>query len=384
MQILKLTFKDKLRKISINSIEFLDTTLLVGVSGVGKTQIIRAILALKNIAAGDSVNAVSWNIEFKSSNGNNYIWTGEFETLKGLYEKLSKNEQEEPVKKKPVILNEKIFLNGNEIIGRDGANILFFGNLTIKLSRYESVISLLREEESIVPAYAGFRKIVLSSNSGNIEDSMYMPGVQYIKELENHYNEIESIKELDEHFKIKLYLVSVYYPDIFDYIKDRFTEIFPQVIDLKVSVFESDKEYYNIYENDLMIQLKEKNVEDWIIEKNISSGMYRTLKHLSEIFLSAKGTVILIDEFENSLGVNCIDELTDDLFSNMESNIQFIITSHHPYIINNINLDYWKIVTRQAGEISTYSAKDLNLGKSKHEAFLQLINNKEFYKGISS
>lgn len=384
MQILKLSYQDKIRKININPIEFNNTTLLVGVSGVGKTQIIRAILALKSIAAGDSVNAVNWSIEFKSSDGDTYLWSGEFETLIGLYEKISKNEVDDPVKKKPKIINEKVLLNGEEIIKRDGTEILFLGTPTIKLSRFESVISLLREEEKIIPAYRGFRKIILSSNSGSIEDNMYMPGVQYIKELEYQYNDIESIKELDEHFKIKLYLASVYYPEIFEYIRDRFIEIFPQVIDMKVSVFETDKQYYNIYENDLMIQIKEKYVDDWIIEKNISSGMFRTLKHLSEIVLSAKGTVILIDEFENSLGVNCIDELTEDLFSNPENNIQFIITSHHPYIINNINLSFWKIVTRQAGEINTYNAKQLNLGTSKHEAFLQLINNQEFFKGISS
>jgi predicted ATPase len=189
---------------------------------------------------------------------------------------------------------------------------------------------------------------------------------------------------LKKHFKIKLYLVSKYEPDIFNYIKENFIEIFPQVTDLKVSVFETDKEYYNIYENDLMIQFREINVDEWIIEKNFSSGMYRTLKHLSEIFLSAKGTIILIDEFENSLGVNCIDEVTDVLFSSDDRGVQFIITSHHPYIINNINLNFWKIVTRQASDIYTYNAKELNLGESKHEAFLQLINNKDFYKGISS
>jgi hypothetical protein len=52
--------------------------------------------------------------------------------------------------------------------------------------------------------------------------------------------------------------------------------------------------------------------------------------------------------------------------------LQFIATSHHPYIINNIPYEYWKIVTRKGGHISIRNASDYNLGKSKQEAFLQL------------
>ena len=84
------------------------------------------------------------------------------------------------------------------------------------------------------------------------------------------------------------------------------------------------------------IQFKEIGVKDWIPVMGMSAGMYRTLIHIIELYLSADGTVILIDEFENSLGVNCIDELTTEMIG-ATNRIQFIITSHHPYIINNIN-----------------------------------------------
>ena len=103
----------------------------------------------------------------------------------------------------------------------------------------------------------------------------------------------------------------------------------------------------------------------------MSSGMLRTLIHISEIYLSTPGTVILIDEFENSLGINCIDILTDDLIHENKT-LQFIATSHHPYIINNIPYEYWKIVTRKGGHINIRNASDYSLGKSKQEAFLQL------------
>ena len=110
--------------------------------------------------------------------------------------------------------------------------------------------------------------------------------------------------------------------------------------------------------------------------------MLKTLMHISELYLSAEGTVILIDEFENSLGVNCIDILSDLLFDNRK--LQFIITSHHPYIINKIGMEYWKIVTRKGGVVTARDAKDYNLGKSRHQAFMQLINLEAYKEGIAA
>jgi hypothetical protein len=42
-------------------------------------------------------------------------------------------------------------------------------------------------------------------------------------------------------------------------------------------------------------------------------------------------------------------------------------------------MDYWKIVSRKGGVVTVKSAKELNLGKSKHQAYLQLINKLETY-----
>ncbi len=110
--------------------------------------------------------------------------------------------------------------------------------------------------------------------------------------------------------------------------------------------------------------------------------MYKTLMQISECYFAAEGTVILIDEFENSLGVNCINVLSDLLSESR--NLQFIITSHHPYIINKVGMEHWKIVTRKGGVVTAKDAKDFGLGKSRHEAFMQLINLDEYNEGISA
>jgi len=108
--------------------------------------------------------------------------------------------------------------------------------------------------------------------------------------------------------------------------------------------------------------------------------MFRSLIHIGELYLSPEGTVFLIDEFENSLGINCIDELTADILQSKRQ-LQFILTSHHPYIINSINFSNWKLVTRNASVVKTHDITKFNFGKSKHDAFMQLLQLDEYQTG---
>jgi hypothetical protein len=67
-----------------------------------------------------------------------------------------------------------------------------------------------------------------------------------------------------------------------------------------------------------------------------------------------------------------------------QRNIQFVITSHHPYIINQIHYKNWKLVTRAGGEVKVQNATDLmDFSKSRQQAFMQLTQLEEFTTGIS-
>jgi len=145
----------------------------------------------------------------------------------------------------------------------------------------------------------------------------------------------------------------------------------------------SRQDGYNDNPGTAQIKIKEQDSQNWIIDKDISSGMIKSLMFLATIELSPAGGIILIDEFENSLGVNCLDILTEDLLVNYRD-LQFIITSHHPYIINNISPAYWKIVTRKGGVIQVHNAADFHISQTRQKAFIDLINVlEEFPQGIS-
>lgn len=372
MKIKKVAFWDNLREWRFEPICFSNLALLVGVSGVGKTQVLQRIVNLQEIANGDSLNGLAWDVTFSTLNNVEYRWQGEFETKKNL--EIITNKEDEINKFR--IVREHLLKDEKVIIERTPNKILFQGKQTPKLSPFQSVVEILNQEEEISPVRQAFNKITYSDNSSSLNGIYGMPEIEMSKILQENI-ELNSIQESKMSIYIKLFLIAHNNPDIFDKIKQKFIATFPQVEDVKIEPVR--------YKNDpsyplFPIQIKEKGVKDWIFQFNISSGMRKTLIHISELYLSPEGTVILIDEFENSLGINCIDVVTDLLVENR--NIQFILTSHHPYIINNIGMEHWKIVTRKGGVVTVIDAKDLNLGKSRHQAFTQLINLEEYNEGI--
>lgn len=378
MNIHTLEYTDNAQEWKINKLDFFNLTLLVGISGVGKTQILRSIMSLKNIAKGKSYNGVAWDVSF-SNKEMDYSWKGEFEMLneRPFIENYPVDLFDDEEKIKPKLISESIYLNNTEIASRDKDEIFFEGKKMPKLSSEESLVSIFKEEDKVKGAIDGFKKIIFRDHTSR--EGIRLSSLD-VSKIKDKYKTIEELKASDLDTISKLYWLSEEKNELFLEIKERYVDVFPQVVDVKVSPIEDD-DLPLFFRESPIIHIKEKGVESWIPQNRISSGMLRTFLHISEMYLLEEGTVILIDEFENSLGVNCINTLTEDLiFEN--SKIQFIATSHHPYIINKIPYEYWKIVARNKGEIVTHDAKNFKLGESHHERFMNLINLQEYKQGI--
>lgn len=378
MKLISISYTDKEQAWGFEEISFFDLTLLVGVSGVGKTQILRSIYFLKHIANGSSQNGVKWNVKFQTLSGNIYNWKGEFENIKMKSEFITDFIDRDNEKVKPKIIFEELTIEGKNIINRTSSLFTFNEKEMPKLNSNESAINILKEEEVIKEIYESFKLIIL-------RDHTEKEGIRFssfsIEKLKKKFDTFEKIKEsdLDTFHKLALtYDISKY---TFEEIKCRFIDVFPQVEDVKLEPIRDD-EFSNLIFEATVIQIKEKDVDKWIPHNRMSSGMLRTLIHIAEMYLWNEGTVILIDEFENSLGLNCIDVLTEDLMY-VDNKIQFIATSHHPYIINKIPYQNWKIVTRKGSNIKTFDAKEFELGNSHHDRFMSLINHPFYKNGIS-
>jgi predicted ATPase len=375
MKITSLQIKNNFLGWEFDEIRFaFNLTLLVGISGVGKTQILRAIDDLQDIANGRSINGFEWKITFSTISGKEFTWEGAFAVLEVEENLLFGTVEEEEANDtgtKPRISFEKLTTGSEVLIDRSTDETRFNGTVMPKLSSTQSMIHILKEESSIKEVVDAFKQIIFEDQTRR---GGFFASSKPINLLKEKYPNLEKIKNSNEHIRLKLFLCSQLQLKVFEDIKSRFIDVFPQVEDIKIEPMDPDDVPFRHGKDDPTIPvifIKEKDVPKWIREDRMSSGMLRTIVHLGEIFLARDGSVILNDEFENSLGINCIDILTDDLIHENKT-LQFIATSHHPYIINNIPYEYWKIVTRKGGHIQIRSASDYRLGKSKQEAFLQL------------
>lgn len=377
MKIISFSYYDKTRDWGFENLEFLKLTLLVGASGVGKTQILRALENLKKIVDGKSLNGIKWEIAFESLDNKIYNWKGEFEEKNYMLPDAAVDRQEDPI-----ILWENLSEGDCEIVTRNENGIIFRGEKTVKLAASQSVIYLLKAEPDIEMAEKGLSKIkMMETPVPDMPIYVSEVALDLLVKTYNHRPSLINFKNTDIRF---LLLITSRIKDdsLFKSIKKRYIDIFPQVEDIRIVRKISNRNLSSMQADEYIIQIKEKGVEKWISQSDISSGMLRSLMQISEIYLCPEGSVLLMDEFENSLGVNCIDELTNDILS-VDRNIQFILTSHHPYIINNIPYQNWKIVTRKGGKVMVKSATDYRIGESKHDYFMQLLQLDEFTNGVN-
>ena len=303
MKIISLRLKNNFLGWDFDEVDFSSNlTLLVGVSGAGKTQILRAILDLKSIVNGKAINGLEWKINFYTVNNTEFIWEGSFETIETDESTFYEGENEdifyEDEDDYPSLLYEKLTSQNDVIIERSPEKIKFKNIEMPKLSSYQSIIYTLREESMIKEAYDALNKIEYRDQTRN-GLNVYRISDKPLHFLTSKYKTLESIINSDENIHAKLYFVHENKLNIFNKIKSKFIEIFQQVEDIKIKLLHT----HHTSTGRLFIPfifIKENCVPQWIRDDKMSSGMLRTLIHISEIYLSTPGTVILIDEFESS------------------------------------------------------------------------------------
>jgi predicted ATP-dependent endonuclease of OLD family len=368
MKIIELKYYDDEYKWRLEPVKFNpNLNLLVGLSGAGKTRILKAIESLKDIANGSSINGIEWDVRFVDEDNSEYHWSGKFETTGRRITAYSDLKEKDSAK----IVCEKLICGRDNIIDRTQDRILLNGIKTPKLSPYMSVIELLKEEEVISPIKKAMDKLILTDSDPNNFSSVWELPTFIIERY--HLNSLSAIRESSLPIAIRLAILTKIVPEEFKKIKQAFINIFPNVLDLRVEEIKDDDlplSVQSMARNFTAVSIKEKGIDDWFT--NISSGMLKTLMYISELYLLPENSLILIDEFENSLGINCLDSVMELIASNHSS--QFMIASHHPYIINNISPANWKIVTRHGSNVIVKNAKDFHISDSRQKAFIDLIN----------
>lgn len=373
MRIHSFSFTDLETDWHLDAAEFDSLNLLVGISGVGKTRIIESLRTVTAVAIDRPVPLplAAWSLRFEHDDVD-YEWSASIErsnTQRG----------------GRAFTKERLLRTGEPLVERTGNELIFARERQPKLDLTTSAIDLLAPEDAIEPVRRAFELMLFSLFSGEHHQEMHRPfdvperwmAVEEIvkekRDLLADEPRLErpagSDREVSTRsvFVFDLYLMQEVYPDQFEAIAARFREVFPSVEAMRVKRdAESHRERFSV-------ELRESS-GTWVPQAMISAGMLRTLVYLYEFETAPAKSVVLIDEFEGSLGVNCLPTVTRALTE--RDDCQFIITSHHPYVINNIPIARWKLVERDGNVVRLRSSATIPALQraSHHEAFLRLIN----------
>lgn len=388
MPITSIKFKDNIHKWDIEETNLSEgLNLLVGLSGVGKTRVLDTLKAISSFGKGREagLHGCEWTVKFKVGE-NIYEWFVKKSNDSPNFMR-TKEGQGLLIKSHPAkIVKENLLLNGKTIIRRDADDFFFNEEALPKLKHIESAISLLSDEEVIFPLFQSLQ-LVTKTRAVSIDGNNTFEIIDSDSDLK-HEN-IDDLRDDDLSFISKAYCLYKQFPEEFEKVKNDYIDIFPNVVDVKVCSIESLGEQLNFavppeFKSAIKtLAIRENGVADWILPIGMSSGMKRTLFHLIELAVIPSKSVILIDEYENNLGVNCLPALTRHI-RERSIDIQFILTSHHPYVINNIPAKDWKIVTRKGSTIKITNASQCEgiTSSSSQAAFTQLMNSEAMEDGI--
>lgn len=369
MNIESISYFHEASRWNLQKVDFSQLSLLVGLSGVGKTRILRGIKNLSSVAAGGSLDGVNWEVTFRADD-RPYVWKGKFESLGyNFRDVILQDSGERPGHpKKSRVIEEEIWMAGTLIASRNAEIVQFKGEKVPKLSADESLVKLFGEEDLIKPIADGFKKIQFIEADVSETSMLYEDDDESV----DVFTCDEDIRNSTSNLVAKVRRAYELKTELFAEFKRRYIEIFPFVSDVHVVTMSGD-DVPRYFKEMRFIHIEERGVDDLIPVFRMSSGMVKTLYHLAAIFFSRSGSVFLIDEFENSLGANCVDLVTDFIIESSFDR-QFIMTSHHPYVINHVRTDYWSVVQRKGSDVQVASADEAGIGNSRHESYDQLMN----------
>lgn len=353
--------------LKIERIDFYeDVTLLVGLSGAGKTQILNAVEYSLNLAVRKDVILRPYDVSMGIYiDGVNYEWSYKIDSVKKDILILENQD-------KYCFAYEKLVRDGNIIFERNGDSICVVGYDKVPQPKSdESLLSQYSEDKNFENLITGIRKlysveIELAVRGGISRENFSRLKAKVTDTLKKEKNtEFKMFSHLP--VAVKIYIAKRYYKDLYIKIFEAVKELFMEIEDIDV-IEDEERELYLV-----AIQVYGKK----LLQNDISNGMLKTIYYIVELFTMSEDSLVLIDEFENGLGVNCIDLLAD-LLLYARTDLQFIITSHHPKIINGIEKSRWKIVDRNAKTVKNCDSEDYGIGNSQHDAYFNLINRWEY------
>jgi len=338
--------------------------LLVGATGSGKTRYLNSIFNISSsIVQGQPFRSGHWELTVKTDEYE-YLWE---------YDGGENQIQREIVARKRTDSQEEF----ENLIDRTPDTFSFCGDKLPRLQRDRPGITLLKEEGKIAPLYETFSKVQIRKfHDEGLRDALSLQDVsQELSNLSNSEDGILTLWKQQPTLSAKMFLLREMFPEQYSLAVETFQQVFPSIKKCDMSI-QSPGQVPIFF-------IKEEKINRNIPVLELSSGMQKVLLIIADIITLPKGSIYIIDEYENSLGINAIDFLPEFL-DDYGTDIQFLITTHHPYLINNMPMKTWRVFHRNGSSVSIKDGKEFEerYGKSKQKAFVQLIND-PFYTGVN-
>lgn len=350
--------------------------LLVGESGSGKTRLLNVLFNIGAfISSGQGFCGGRWAMTF-SHRKHSYRWS--------YHGKVTGANGE--------VISEELYSvspSGEEILltKRSSYEINFDGKLVPRLSKNTSLITLFKEEDSISPAFEGFGKIMRRSFSGDelSNAGALQPFPHGLQTALKTKKSLETIWLNNLSIHVRCYFLAEYFKPVLEKLKDHFQRVFPFVEAFEFSKIGQQPQFEGLPQigDGVMLMIRERGVADAVPFTELSSGMQKVLLIIADILTSPKEILYIIDEYENSLGINAIDFLPT-FISECGEGRQLLVTTHHPSLINAAPIDTWLVFNRHGSSVRIKAGADYQgkFGKSKQQKFIQLLNDPFFSEGV--
>lgn len=321
---------------------FNHNNLIVGLSAAGKTRILNTITNISTSLQGKRpLPDGSWEIEFEIDS-NVYEWCAAVKNAE--------------------IHQESIKRNNITILERDENNFVFNSTPLPKFDKKQSALALLRDEAIVKNIHESFSKIVRRNFYG--PDLSSQCSVLNINPNIKNEHELNS-DTAEQPMVQRLLSLKANAPEQLKTLIQAYKEIFPKIENIDVG---SILLPIGIVQSCVLTELGET-----FPLHEAATGMQKALLILIDILCLKPGSIYIIDEIENSLGANAIMGIVDFLFE-YGANIQLLITTHNPKIINNFPMDDLILISRNRKIVTPHYGCDIQkqAGNSKHEAYVLL------------
>lgn len=379
MKIKWVEFENTQTGLKVERVNFFDdVTLLVGLSGAGKTVILNAVDYSVRLAKNERKELRPYCVTLAmESDRKEYLWHYRIEKGTAQTDFPGIPDFSMGGKEELKIAEEWLLIDGEQFFRRDASSFVMTGYDKLpQPKRTESILSQYSEEATIQELWKDFAcKYDWIVTDEDFMSYMSLP-IQVLEEyLEGKRIQVlAKVCSFQEFFCMnppflltRVFDVKRYWQKEYQEILSVIQDIFEEIQDIGVAKNDNTDEY------ELYVTIYGKKLR----YTEISKGMLKTICYIFYLYTMPPESVILIDEFENGLGVNCIDAVSEIMMIERQD-LQFILTSHHPKIIGSIDAANWQIIERDQSSIHAITSKDYGIKSSRHDSYFNLLNRWEY------